>query len=124
MTKIKEKLEINLTSSNQIIRENERIMKGIKLLEKEDKNMIKILSYVSKINKNKKVMKQLFSELMKNMKISFQENKNEIIFDYYYFNGIYIPIDIEVSNISVNSFDLIWKISDIKINNIEKEKLI
>ena len=123
VTKIKEKLEINLTSSNQIIRENERIMKGIKLLEKEDKNMIKILSYVSKINKNKKVMKQLLSELMKNMKISFQENKNEIIFDYYYFNGIYIPIDIEVSNININSFDLNWKISDLKIKNIEKEKL-
>ena len=54
VTKVKEKLEKQLTESNKIIRENERIIKGIKSMEKEDKKMIKILSYVSKINKNKK----------------------------------------------------------------------
>ena len=40
------------------MRENEKIKKGLKNLEKnEEKNMIKILSYVSKINKNIKESK-------------------------------------------------------------------
>ena len=54
VTKIKEQLEKYLSISNNLIRNNEKINKGIKLLEKEEKNMIKNLSYVSKINKNKK----------------------------------------------------------------------
>ena len=44
-------------------------------MEKEEKNMIKILSYVSKINKNTKDMKKLSLELMKNLKISFIEEE-------------------------------------------------
>ena len=52
VTKIKEQLENNLTESNTIIKHNERINKGIKQFQNEErKNMIKILSYISKINK-------------------------------------------------------------------------
>ena len=61
VTKIKEKLELYLSESNKNIKINERINNGIKNLENEDKNMIKILSYVSKINKNKRNNKKLFS---------------------------------------------------------------
>ena len=57
VTKVKEKLEIFLSESNRIIKLDEKIEKGIKVLEKEEKNMIKTLSYVSKINKNQKEMK-------------------------------------------------------------------
>ena len=60
VTKTKEKLENLLSESNYIIKTNEKLDKGIKILEKEeDKNMVKILSYISKINKNKKEIKQL-----------------------------------------------------------------
>ena len=61
VTKVKEGLENFLSMSNESIRENERINKGLNVLEKNnEKNMIKILSYVSKINKNNKEAKKLF----------------------------------------------------------------
>ena len=41
--------------------------------------MIKILSYVSKINKNQKEMKKLNQELMKNIKITYNEEENNIM---------------------------------------------
>ena len=84
VTKVKEKLENFLSESNNLIKNNERINKGIKSMEKkEDKNIIKNLSYVSKINKNIKENKILFQELMRNLKISFQEEKCNIKYDEY-----------------------------------------
>ena len=116
VTKIKEKLEILLTESNKFIKISEKINKGIQILEKEkEKNMIKTLSYVSKINKSQKEMKILFGKLMKNINISFQEDKNNIVYEEYYFNGISIDKDIEISDINMNSFKLNWKLQ--KLNN-------
>ena len=43
-----------------IIKNMEKINKGIKLFEKEEKKMIKKLTYVSKINKNDKEMQTFF----------------------------------------------------------------
>jgi len=47
VTKIKEKLEEYLLFSNKIIKNIERINKGIKTLEKEE-NILKTLTYISK----------------------------------------------------------------------------
>ena len=119
VTKIKEKLEINLSESDQLIRENERILKGINSLKKEDENIIKILSYVSKINKNKKTLSNFFLKNMKNLKISFQEEKNNINYEEYDFNPKITIKDIKIENISFDKFDVSWKIDDIyeKIDN-------
>ena len=84
VTKVKEKLEIYLSELNEIIRNYEIISKGIKSLEKEEKNMIETISYISTINKNKKKMNMFFSELIKSLNISFDEEKNNIKFDEYY----------------------------------------
>ena len=64
MTKIKEQLEIFLSSSNNLIRNSERIDKGIKILknEKEEKNKIKEFSYISKINKNQNEINTIISK--------------------------------------------------------------
>jgi len=86
VTKTKEKLEEYLSFSNKIIKDIERINKGIKTLEKEEKNMLKILSYVSKINKNDKEMKKLYDTCMRNIKISFEERENKIKYEEYFFN--------------------------------------
>ena len=43
VTKIKEKLEIFLSQTIQLIKNSERINKGIKSIEKENKNIIKTL---------------------------------------------------------------------------------
>ena len=78
VTKIKEQFDINLTIIKNLLKNCEKIEKGIKSLEKEEKIMIKILSYVSKINKNQKEIKTVFQELMKNLKISFIEEESLI----------------------------------------------
>ena len=64
----------------------EKINKGIKLLEKEEKIMIKNLAYVSKINKNDKEVKKLNDALMRNIKISFKEEENKVKYEEYFFN--------------------------------------
>ena len=96
VTKIKEKLKIFLSQTIQLIKNSERINKGIKSIEKEDKNIIKTLTYVSNINKNKKEINKLNNQLIKNSKISFEEDKINIKFDDYYFNGIFIPNNIQL----------------------------
>ena len=122
VTKIKEKLENFLSESNNLIRINENVSKGLKIFEKEDnKNMLKILSYVSKINKNKKGMKSLFQKLMKNLKISFLKDEIKVKYEEYFFNGIGVPKDIEFKNITSNSFKLFWKIDNLNIFNIDNK---
>ena len=116
VTKIKEQLEINLSEVNSLIKTNEKLVKGIKTLEKEEKVMIKTLSYVSKINKNQKQIRKLFQRIMKNIKISFIENESKIIYEDYYFNGIPVPEDIEFKDIGTNSFNVLWKIDDTNID--------
>ena len=117
VTKVKEKLEEFLSYSNELIKNVEKINKGIKILEKEDKNMIKILSYVSKINKNQKEMKKLIQESMKNIKITYNEEENNIKYEEYYFNGILPPKDIEFKEFTDTSFKIYWKNDDKIINN-------
>ena len=99
VTKVKEELEICLSESNRIIKINEKIIKGIKSLEKEEKNMIKTLSYVSKINKTEKEMKSLFQKLMRSLKITFNEKEN------------------------INSFKIFWSIDNLNLINIDKNKI-
>ena len=81
VTKTKEKLEEYLSLSNKIIKNIEKINKGIKLLEKEEKNIIKKLTYVSKINKNDKETQTFFQTLMRNIKISFEEKESKVKYD-------------------------------------------
>jgi len=123
VTKVKEKMENYLSELSSIIRVNERISKGINILEKEEKNIIKNLCYISKINKNKKEMNKLLGILMKNIEISFEEDNNKIKYEDYYFNGIQIPKNIEFKEISYDSFKIFWNIDNLKILNINKEKI-
>ena len=123
VTKIKEKYELSLTEINNIIKSYNKIIKGINILEKEEKNMIKTISYISKINMNKEEMRIIFQELMKKLKISFIENESTIKYEEYYFNGIPTPINIEFNNISTNSFNISWKLDDINLININKNEI-
>ena len=121
---MKEKLEIFLSESKNVIKICEKIKKAIEILKNEgEKNTIKILSYISKINKNKKGMKQLLGRLMKNIKISFIEKESAIKYDEYYFNGVPIPINIEFKDIATNKIKILWKIDDIKILNFDKNEI-
>ena len=123
VTKTKEKLEEYLSLSNKIIKNMEKINKGIKLFEKKEKKMIKKLTYVSKINKNDKEMQTFFQTLMRNIKISFEEKENKVKYEEYFFNGIPSPKDIDFEDIDANSLKVIWKIDDINILNIDKNKI-
>jgi len=110
VTKIKEELEIYLSESNNDIKINERINKGIKNIE--DKNIIKLISYISKINKNKRNNKKLFNELMKNIKFKYEENK--INYEEYYFNGIPKPKNIQFKDITTSSINISWNIDNVE----------
>ena len=122
VAKIKKQLEIYLSKVNELIRTNEKIVKGIKSLEKEEKILIKTLSYVSKINKNQKEMRILFGEPIKNVKISFIEEESKIKYEEYYFNGIPMPKDIEFK-IGSKSINVLWKIDDTNLLNIDKNEI-
>jgi len=123
VTKVKEKLEKFLSQSDNVIKTSEKINKGIKILEKEEKNMIKTLTYVSKINKLNKEMKILNQELMRNLKISFQEEENNIKYEEYYFNGIPTPKNIEFKDINSQSFKIYWNIDNINLLNINNKEI-
>ena len=117
-------MENFLSESNELIRINEKINKGIKIFQKDkEKNIIKTLSYISTINKSKKKCNSLIGKLMKNFKISFNEEKCNIEFNNYYFNGIYIPKDLEYENISSNTIKIFWKIDNFNIENLDKNKI-
>ena len=122
-TKIKQQLEINLYEVVGLLKTSEKILKGIKSFEKEEKVIIKTLSYISKINKTQKEMRILFQELMKNLKISFIEEESTIKYDEYYFNGIPIPKDIEFKDLGTNSFKVLWKLDEINILNVDKKEI-
>ena len=123
VTKVKEKLENYLSESKNILKLNERINKGITILEKEEKNMLKILSYVSKMSKYQKDSKKLLTELMRNLKITFIEEETKIKYDEYFFSGIQIPKNIEAYEIINKSFKIKWKIDNINLININKEEI-
>ena len=125
VTKVKEKLEKFLSEANRLIKMSEKINKGVKNFENEEKKLIKTLTYVSKINKNQKEMNKLFQELMENLKISFEdeENKCNIKYEKYIFNGIPIPKDIEVKDITSSGFELFWKIEEVNILGVNKDEI-
>ena len=122
-TKIKEKLEKFLTDINESIRNSEKIKKGVNKLKNEENNTIKIITYISTINKYIKNMKKLFSQLMKNSNIIYEEDNFKIKYDEYFFNGIYIPNNIEFKDINISSINIKWKIDDINIIDIDKNNI-
>ena len=85
--------------------------------------MLKILTYDSKINKNEKEMKKLNDTCMRNIKIYFEEKENKIKYEEYSFNGIPSPKNIEFKDIEANSLKVNWKIDDINLLNIDKNKI-
>ena len=125
VTKTKEKLEENLSLSNTLIRNYEKINKGIQILNKDEQNkninMIKTLAYISKLNKNKKEMNDISRTVMKSMKLDFIDDN--IKYEEYYFNGLSIPKDIKINDIKSNGFKVSWKLDDLNILNIDKNQI-
>ena len=125
VTKIKSELEEYLSLSNALIKNYEKINKGIEKLNKGDKNnninLLQNLTYVSKINKSQKEMINFSQKLMKSLKLNYIEDN--IKYEEYYFNGLSIPKDIQISIIKSNEISLSWNIDDINLVNIDKNKL-
>ena len=57
---------------------------------------------------------------MKNLKLDFIDDN--IKYEEYYFNGLFIPKDIQINNIKHNS-NVRWEIGDLNILNIDKNKI-
>ena len=123
VTKIQEKLEYFWSKSNNEIKKNEKINQGIKKLKNEEKNINKILSYVSNINKNQKELNKLIKEPMKSLTFNYLEEKSNINYEEFYFNGIAIPKDIEFKDITLHTLNLSWKVDNINNIYIDKNKI-
>ena len=98
------------------IKTTEKIKKGLKKLENEEKNFLKNLSYISNINKTLKDMKNINGQFIKSIKFSYQENNKELNYEEFIFNGIPIPKDIEFKEIKSFSFNVSWKVENINLN--------
>ena len=101
-----------------------RIQQGLKKLEKEEsKNILilnflsnivyKTLSYISQMNKNEKEINKLSLQLMKSMNFYYNEEKNNIEYEEYFFN------DFEIGNISSNGFLIYFNIENEDIINAD-----
>ena len=123
VTKTKEKLEIFLSECNNEIKISERISKGLKKMENQEKNIIKILSFISKMNKTHKNNKKILQELMQSIKFNYEEEKSNIKYEEYYFNGIMIPKNIEFKDVTPSSFNISWNIDNSNFINIDKNKI-
>ena len=126
VTKVKEKLEFFLTETDKIIKTGEKINKGIKGIELDKENIgsfIKKLNYISKINKNQKKIKMIFKELMRNLNITFIEEKNNIKYEEYFFNGIQTPKEINIEDINTESFKINWTIDKSNFVNIDNNQI-
>ena len=110
VTKTKEKLEYYFSESNNELILNERINSGLKNLEKEEKNNLRVLSYISQINKNNKNMKKILKEIIKGKNFYYDEKENNIKYEEYIFNGLPIPNNIQFTDISNNSVNVSWNI--------------
>ena len=75
------------------------------------------------MHQNKKNMRQLFLTLMKNIKFNYEEEKSNIKFEAYFFNGISIPNNIVIKKQTDSSVNLSWNIDDDQDINIDKEKI-
>ena len=121
-TKTKEKLEKYWSITNNEIKNGDRILKGLKKIQKEDK-IFRNLSYISKMNKTQKEFKNLLQQPIKNIKFFSQEENNNINYEGYYINGIPTPKDIEFQN-AHNSLNITLKIDNLgKSNNSYKEMI-
>ena len=117
-------MENYLSKSDNLLKICEKVKKGIKNIENQQKNMIKNLSYITKINKTQNEMKYLFQQLMRNIKINFnKENDEKLKFEDYYFNGICKPKDVEIKDITDCSINLCWKTDDLNILNLDKKQI-
>ena len=64
----------------------EKIIKGIKKINKEEKNKIKILAYISKINENKNDINNLLNQSIKSFKFSYLKENNHIKYEKFNLN--------------------------------------
>ena len=118
---IKEKLQIEITKTKEKLENFLSQTRGIKNLEKEEKNMVKHLNYISKINKNLKQMKILSNELMKSLKFYYDKNESNNKYEEFYFNGFPNPKNIQIKDIKHDSFNINWEIDT--INNIDYNQM-
>lgn len=126
VTKVKEKLEFFLADTDKTIKTGEKINKGIKGIELDKENIgsfIKKLNYISKINKNQKKIKMIFKELMRNLNITFIEEKNNIKYEEYFFNGIQTPKEIKIEDINEENFKVNWTIDKLNLVNIDNNQI-
>ena len=120
VTEIKNNLEKFLSKSIEYIKKDEKIYKGIKILEEEKEvNTYKYFNYISKINKINIKMIDLLNTNMSNLKLSLNDENS--LYEEYYFNGIPIPKNIKYKN-NNGILEISWNIDN--YTNIDNDLII
>jgi len=60
---------------------------------------------------------------MRNLNITFIEEKNNIKYEEYFFNGIQTPKEIKIEDINKNSFKVNWAIDKLNLLNIDNNQI-
>ena len=71
------------------------------------------------MNQNDKEMNILLQQAIKSANIKFDKEKNDIDFENYIFSGLPAPNNIEIKDITPDSFRIYWKL---ELNNFENIK--
>ena len=68
-------------------------------------------------------MKTILSKFMSSLKFEFEEEKNIIKYEEYFFNVCFIPKNIEINYLSNNSLNINWNIDKINEISLDKNKI-
>ena len=60
-------------------------------------------------------MKRINSTLLRNININYEEDKKNIKYDEYYFNGLPVPQNIKIENLNSTGGKIYWDIDNINI---------
>ena len=67
-------------------------------------------------------MKRINSTLLRNININYEEDKNNMKYDEYYFNGLPVPQNIKIENLNSTGGKIYWDINNINIINKYNDK--
>lgn len=122
VNEIIKKLNENLNKIQDQINKSTQINESLKYLNNlKDDQIIKKLTCISNINIHEKDLNKILSELMKSLKFTYSSENKNLKFDEYYFNGLPIPINIQIIYNSYSNINISWEIENLNIIHIKNK---
>ena len=124
VNKVEDDLKKFLSEVKEVKQSCERIINATNNFENRNEVIkIKTLYYISDINKTNIIAKDLYDEPMKTVKFTTGGILTPVYYTHFYFNGIPVPEDIYISKKDSGKVKISWKIGEIMLNYIDKDKI-